>query len=44
MTACPTRCRRSLEPDFAEFPNFPADRVRELSNSDLLHMLFGVAT
>jgi IS5 family transposase len=32
------------EPGFAEFPNFPADRVRELSNSDLLHMLFGVAT
>ena len=32
------------EPGFAEFPNFPADRIRELSNNDLLHMLFGVAT
>ena len=32
------------EPGFAEFPHFPADRVPELSNNDLLHMIFGVAT
>ena len=32
------------EPGFAELPHFPADRIRELSNNDLLHMLFGVAT
>jgi hypothetical protein len=35
---------RQRDPGFAEFPNFSADRMRELSNSDLLHMLFGVAT
>jgi hypothetical protein len=32
------------EPGFADLPHFPADRVHELSNNDLLHMLFGVAT
>ena len=32
------------EPGFAELPHFPADRIRELSNNDLLHALFGVAT
>ena len=32
------------EPGFAELPHFPADRIRELSNNALLHMLFGVAT
>ena len=29
---------------FAELPHFPADRVRELSNNDLLYAIFGVAT
>jgi hypothetical protein len=32
------------EPGFAELPHFPADRVRELSNNDLLYAIFGVAT
>jgi hypothetical protein len=32
------------EPGFAELPHFPADRVLELSNNDLLHMIFGVET
>ena len=32
------------EAGFADPPYFPADRIRELSFSDLLHMLFGVAT
>ena len=32
------------EPGFAEPPHFPVDRVHELSISDLVHMLFGVAT
>ena len=32
------------EAGFADLPHFPADRIRELSFSDLLHMLFGVAT
>jgi hypothetical protein len=32
------------EPGFAELPHFPADRMRELSNNDLLYAIFGVAT
>jgi hypothetical protein len=32
------------ESGFADPPHFPADRMHELSNNDLLHMLFGVAT
>jgi hypothetical protein len=32
------------EPGFAELPHFPADRMRELSNNDLLYMIFGVET
>ena len=35
---------RQREPGFAEPPHFPVDRVHELSFSDLVHMLFGVAT
>ena len=32
------------EPGFAELPHFPADRMCELSNNDLLYAIFGVAT
>ena len=32
------------EPGLAELPHFPADRMHELSNNDLLYMIFGVAT
>ena len=32
------------EPGFADPPHFPADRIRELSFSDLLYRIFGVAT
>jgi len=32
------------EPGFADLPHFPAGRVRELSNNDLLYAIFGVAT
>jgi hypothetical protein len=35
-------CRR--DPGFADFPHVPAERMRELHDNDLLHMLFGVAT
>ncbi len=35
---------RQREPGFAEPPHFPVDRVHEVSFSDLVHMLFGVAT
>ena len=35
---------REREPGFAEPPHFPADRIRELSYSDLLYRIFGVAT
>ena len=35
---------RQHDPGFADFPHFPAERIRELSGDDLLHMLFGVAT
>ena len=32
------------DPGFAELPHFPADRMHELSNNDLLYGIFGVAT
>jgi hypothetical protein len=36
--------QRQREPGFADPPYFPGDRVRELPFSDLVHMIFGVAT
>ena len=36
--------QRQREPGFADPPYFPDDRVRELSFSDLLYGIFGVAT
>ena len=35
---------REREPGFAEPPHFPAGRIHELSHSDLLYGIFGVAT
>jgi hypothetical protein len=35
-------CQR--DPGFADIPHVPAERIRELHDNDLLHMLFGVAT
>ena len=47
LERCLTRRKeggRRRDPGFADFPDFPAERIRELSGNDLLHMLFGVAT
>ena len=35
---------RQREPGAAELPHFPADRMCELSDNDLMHAMFGVAT
>ena len=35
-------CQR--DPGFADFPHVPAERIRELHDNDLLHLLFGVTT
>ena len=32
------------DPGFAELPHFPADRMCELSDNDLMYAIFGVAT
>jgi hypothetical protein len=35
---------RERDPGFADIPHVPAERMRELTDNDLLHMVFGVAT
>ena len=35
---------RQRDPDLRIFPYVPAERIRELPGSDLLRMIFGVAT